>query len=422
MNYQFTIFSGLLLLAAIAAFGIFFLLWRRRESAGARYLAFFELSVAFWALGATLEAAATSLPIKMFWTQASYVGIVSCPVFFFLFAMSYAQVGVFLTSRNIMMLFVCPALTVLTAWTSFWHHWLWTGITIDPATNMAVYSHGPYYWVFVGYSYLLCASAVVTLVLSISSFPKEFRSQNWIIFTGAVFPLVGNAAYITGVNPVPDFDWTPFAFLLSGLICTIGLYWFRLFELAPIARSRLVDTMGDAVLVIDASGRIVDINYAMKAAMEMENDNVIGLPAAHVFRHWDACEDCLNAETEMSSETQLYTDEGKRYYDLKLSLLRNGDGELSGRLIVLRDITTRKILEEEKALLIEELQDALKKVKMLSGLLPICAGCKRIKDDAGSWQNVEEYVTLHSEVEFSHGLCPDCIRKYYPDLILESKG
>ena len=422
MNYRFSIFSGLLLLAALAAFCIFFLLWRRRVSVGAKYLAFFELSVAVWALGAAIEAAASTVPLKMFWTQMSYAGIVSSPVFFFLFAMSYAQVGVFLTSRNVAMLFVCPALSVFMAWTSYWHHWLWTGIKIDPVTNMAVYSHGPYYWVFVAYSYLLCASGVVTLVISMSSFPKEFRSQNWIIFAGALFPLVGNLAYITGINPVPDFDWTPFAFLLSGLICMIGLYWFRLFELAPIARTRLVETMGDAVLVIDASGRIVDINRAMKAVMEIESENVIGLPAAHVFRHWDACEDCLNAETELSSETQLYNGGSRHDYDLKLSLLRNGKGELSGRLIVLRDITKRKQLEEEKALLIEELQDALTKVKMLSGLLPICAGCKRIKDDQGHWQNVEEYVTGHSEAEFSHGLCPDCIRKFYPDLVLESKG
>lgn len=63
-----------------------------------------------------------------------------------------------------------------------------------------------------------------------------------------------------------------------------------------------------------------------------------------------------------------------------------------------------------------ELEAALAKVKLLTGLLPICANCKRIRDDEGYWQQVEVYIRDHSEAEFSHGLCPDCITKLYPEL------
>lgn len=64
-----------------------------------------------------------------------------------------------------------------------------------------------------------------------------------------------------------------------------------------------------------------------------------------------------------------------------------------------------------------ELQEALEKVKTLRGLLPICASCKKIRDDQGYWQQVEVYVREHSEAEFSHGLCPDCIKKLYPEFL-----
>lgn len=64
-----------------------------------------------------------------------------------------------------------------------------------------------------------------------------------------------------------------------------------------------------------------------------------------------------------------------------------------------------------------QLETALAQVKKLSGLLPICASCKKIRDDAGYWHEVEAYVQDHSEVEFSHGLCPDCIAKFYPDFL-----
>jgi len=69
----------------------------------------------------------------------------------------------------------------------------------------------------------------------------------------------------------------------------------------------------------------------------------------------------------------------------------------------------------ERETLIGELQDALAKVKQLSGFLPICASCKKIRDDKGYWQQIEAYVRDHSEAEFSHGICPDCAQRIYPE-------
>jgi AmiR/NasT family two-component response regulator len=70
----------------------------------------------------------------------------------------------------------------------------------------------------------------------------------------------------------------------------------------------------------------------------------------------------------------------------------------------------------------EELQEALAKVKMLSGLLPICASCKKIRDDEGYWQDVAVYIRDHSEAEFSHGLCPDCAKELYPGYFTDDMG
>jgi hypothetical protein len=80
-----------------------------------------------------------------------------------------------------------------------------------------------------------------------------------------------------------------------------------------------------------------------------------------------------------------------------------------------RDITVRKNSEEDKERLIQELQDALGQVRELSGLLPICASCKSIRDDKGYWTRLEAYLSAHSKAEFSHGICPDCARKLYPE-------
>ena len=66
--------------------------------------------------------------------------------------------------------------------------------------------------------------------------------------------------------------------------------------------------------------------------------------------------------------------------------------------------------------MIHELQEALLKVKTLSGLLPICASCKKIRDDKGYWNQIEGYISEHSEAQFSHSICPECARKLYPEL------
>lgn len=78
------------------------------------------------------------------------------------------------------------------------------------------------------------------------------------------------------------------------------------------------------------------------------------------------------------------------------------------------DISDRKQAAEERENLIRELQNALQEVKKLSGLLPICSSCKKIRDDKGYWNHLEQYISEHSAAEFSHSICPECARKMYP--------
>ncbi len=86
------------------------------------------------------------------------------------------------------------------------------------------------------------------------------------------------------------------------------------------------------------------------------------------------------------------------------------------------EICRRKLAEEEKEKLIQDLQKAMAKIKVLSGMLPICSYCKNIRNDEGYWQKIEVFITEHSNAEFSHSLCNDCIKKYYPDIYEQMKS
>ena len=94
----------------------------------------------------------------------------------------------------------------------------------------------------------------------------------------------------------------------------------------------------------------------------------------------------------------------------------DSEGNVSQMIESSLDITERKRAEEEREKLIQELQDALGKVKRLSGLLPICSSCKKIRDDNGYWNQIEAYIRDRSEAEFSHSICPECRKKLYPEL------
>ena len=92
-----------------------------------------------------------------------------------------------------------------------------------------------------------------------------------------------------------------------------------------------------------------------------------------------------------------------------------GKSAVAGSIL---DITARRQVEEQREKLIEELQKALSEVKTLQGFLPICSYCKKIRDDKGYWSQIESYIHKHSDAQFSHGICPECIKKNYPDMDL----
>jgi len=102
---------------------------------------------------------------------------------------------------------------------------------------------------------------------------------------------------------------------------------------------------------------------------------------------------------------------------LSLYIIFNSLKEIKKRLVAEKKLTQYKNeLEELVEQRTEKLQEAISKVKVLSGFLPICASCKKIRDDKGYWNQIESYIRDHSEAEFSHGICPDCAVKLYPEL------
>jgi PAS domain S-box-containing protein len=106
-------------------------------------------------------------------------------------------------------------------------------------------------------------------------------------------------------------------------------------------------------------------------------------------------------------------DGSTRWTESIFKALRDGDKKIVGLLGITRDITERKKAACERERLITERQMALSEIKVLSGMLPICSSCKKIRNDEGYWEQLENYISEHSTAEFTHGFCPDCAKKFY---------
>ena len=127
--------------------------------------------------------------------------------------------------------------------------------------------------------------------------------------------------------------------------------------------------------------------------------------------------------TLLRHETQFRRGDGSLIWvEISARALRDNS---SGALFYegsVEDITHRHNSERERERLIVELRDALSHVKRLSGLLPICSSCKKIRDDHGYWNQLEVYIQEHSDASFTHSFCPDCVRRLYPEIFSETSS
>jgi PAS domain S-box-containing protein len=194
----------------------------------------------------------------------------------------------------------------------------------------------------------------------------------------------------------------------------------------------IVEQASDAILLCDEQGVVAEWNRAA--------EQMTGLSAADVLGrfYWDV-------QFELVPKERRTPDVYEQLHSIILQALENGhahwfrrplDGELQcpdgthryfqqtvfpiqtvkGVMVasITRDLTERVQAEKEREKLFRELEEALARVKTLSGLLPICASCKKIRDDRGDWHELEVYVRDHSDADFSHGICPECAQRLYP--------
>lgn len=178
-----------------------------------------------------------------------------------------------------------------------------------------------------------------------------------------------------------------------------------------------------AILIVDPdTAEIVDANPSACSFYGYSKNALISMKITDVN---------VMSENEIAEEMERAKNENKNLFNFRHQLsdgtirdveVYSGPVTIGGKTMlcsIVHDVFERKKVEAEREKLIRDLRSALSEVKILRGFLPICASCKKIRDDKGYWNQIETYISNHSEAQFSHGLCPDCARKLYPDLNIE---
>ena len=410
--YAIPLFVGAMLLIFTAFFAL-----SRGSTLAAIFLAISNILLAVYVVGYAMELGQNTEYGVLFWARIGYLGLATAPVAWFLLILAYTDRRKLISLFNILLLLAIPVITIIFAWTNQYHEWMWQNLRLEKVgeIKLASFTPGPWYWVNVAYTNLLILLSIGMLIRTFFRVPKLFRRQVIVLSTGLLAPVATYFIYLitlAGGVPLPGVNWQAYAFIITALIISLGVLNYQLFDVGPVARDAIFDDMDDSVIVIDKRMRIIDLNPAAEQSLSCARAVVIGqvIHDITVAGEKGLLERYFNSSTPLDDISI-----NGRVFDTSVSQLARKRGQSNGWLLVMRDISKRREMEEKQKKLIADLQAAYNKVKTLSGLLPICANCKKIRDDKGYWHTVEVYVRDHSNAEFSHGICPDCLTELYPE-------
>jgi diguanylate cyclase (GGDEF)-like protein/PAS domain S-box-containing protein len=247
-------------------------------------------------------------------------------------------------------IFIIPIVTIIISLTNDFHGLMIKDIhySMDgPLLYVDAVTYGAYFWVHTIYSYLVVLLAIVLLLqTSVRSF-RLYRRQAVTVALAVIPTIITSVIDAFLLIPALKHALSPFGFTLMGIIFFDTIYRHQFLNVIPIARDMLIESMSDAMIVLNAQDRIVDINPAAQQLFQVKTASIIGSPIQKALPQW---RDLLDLDKDhLLTQTSIDFDLGETvyHYDLRISPIYNRNKQAIGRLIILRDITSLKQLEKE---------------------------------------------------------------------------
>jgi signal transduction histidine kinase len=309
-------------------------------------------AIAWWCVAGAFHALAGTVALKVVSSKIQYVGIAGAGPLWLLFAADYAGVRWFKTPRRLLALWTIPFVTVIMAATNEWHHAMWPSVSVG-ANGLTTYAHGWWFWIVMAFNYVAVLSGTVLVARNLRRSPPPFRAQFQVLLAAALLPLTGNLIYVTG-NSIPGLDPTPLAFVCSSLLFTWALFRHHLFDLVPVAHDMVVDSLSDAMIVLDTARRVLDMNAAARR-LAGDVPDWLGRPVGHVLPFLQ--HHSIEFEANASSTLTVGHGDAAVYYDVRLMPVNAKTQELKAWVMLLRDITDQRKAAAERETLSARIQE-----------------------------------------------------------------
>lgn len=326
------------------------LAWRRRNVPGATAFALVAFSQAWWTLGYLFELTSPGITAKLFWDDLQYVGVILWPLATLYFATVYTKRRIRAGAWWALNLLATASFLVLVATNSL-HGLIRSDPFIaagEPAGEL-LYSYGPALYLYALYFYGIMFVSVFILATHFRTTTRLYRRQTAVIILGILIPVAGTILSLLEVRiaGIPR-DFSPFTFAVSSLIIAWGLFRYRLFDLVPVARDAVMESVPDAVLVVDRQNRLVDANPAAQLLLGRPLDELItsGAPESNVL--WQELLRRVERNETEPYRLRIANADSETVFDCRMAPLLDSRGQETGCFILLRDVT--RIVQVESAL------------------------------------------------------------------------
>ena len=346
-----------LFVSAAIALWLVALIQRRPSAPGGTPFVWLMAAVALWCVTSAFHALTPALAGKIWWAKVQYLGIAAVPPLWFTFLAEYVGTP-WASDRRLRILLVASATaTIALAFTNEWHGLIWSSVQLSPA-GLAIYHHGAWFWLAAAYHYALLFTGTFVLMRAVRRSPAAFRGQLLALAAASVIPWAFNIMYLAGVVSPPGFDTTPLSFAFSGVLFTWALYRTYLFDLIPIARDTLVDSLSDAVVVVDPACRVLDMNAAARNLSDSPQDG-LGKLAADVLPFLKGCE--LTLTSKPASIVVASSGPDPAYYDVRTMPVRAKNRSIAAWVVLVRDVSEQRRAQGEHDALEARVQEQQKR-------------------------------------------------------------
>ena len=327
------------LTALIVCLVLFMYAWMRRSTPGGRASAAMMFSVSFWLLANVVGWLSEDPNVQFFWERIGYLGVLTLPAGWFAFAMVLAGNERWVDRRRVAMLLIVPAFIFGLVITGVYFKDV--RFIVRDGVNIHEVDYTGWLYLAMLYTYLLVGSGAFFMVRAVQHAPNLLRYQVGALLIAPFFPVLVNLIYLSRIVHMV-YDLTPIAFAVSGLVLTWGLFHYRLFDLVPVARGAMVDRVSDGMIVVDALGRVADLNPAAQQILNVRAAQVISLPLVDLLPQLT---ETLSVVPARHAEIALERNGQLVYYEALATPLYAQRELLAGHLILLHDISARKQIE-----------------------------------------------------------------------------